>query len=200
MSRLHTERLTYSGRGPIDLDVGPGECLAVTGPSGSGKTLLLRALADLDLHEGLVFLDGVECAAIPAPEWRRQVGLLPAESQWWFDTVGDHFAGADLPWLGRMGFGTEVMGWSVARLSTGERQRLALLRLLAHRPKALLLDEPTANLDADNQARVEALVAEFRAQTGAPVVWVTHDAAQRRRVATRQMRIADGRLALEEQR
>jgi putative ABC transport system ATP-binding protein len=128
----------------------------VSGPSGSGKSLLLRALADLDPHEGEAWLDGTACSSLPAPDWRRRVALLPAESFWWFDQVGDHFdrappsgtgtrrgvgcaapaaeAGQIIPaLLDRLGFTPEVLAWTVSRLSTGERQRLALARLLALR-------------------------------------------------------------------
>lgn len=181
--------------GPVDLTVHAGECVCVSGPSGAGKSLLLRAVADLDPHEGRVFLDGVACMDLPAPQWRRRVGLLPAESAWWAERVGDHFAdGMDSEPLQRLGFDQKVMNWSVARASTGERQRLALLRLLANQPRALLLDEPTAALDPKNVKAVEALVAEYRARHDAPVIWVSHDPEQIARVAQRHFRIVAGRL------
>ena len=88
------------------------------------------------------------------------------------------------------------MDWSVARLSSGERQRLALLRVLANRPPVLLLDEPTANLDEATTARVEALLKDYRTLHGAGVLWVSHDPQQLRRVADRHLRIADGRLQI----
>ncbi len=197
MTRLRIEALHLLGRGPIDLVVAAGECVAVSGPSGCGKTMLLRTIADLERHEGRVFLDGVECGSLPAPEWRRQVGLLPAESSWWHKTVGDHLAFVDPAWIERLGFTPEVLDWSVTRLSTGERQRLALLRLLVNRPKALLLDEPTANLDAVNAARVGSLIADYRRASDAAVLWVIHDRAQAREVASRVVRIVDGRLTEE---
>ena len=86
----------------------------------------------------------------------------------------------------------------MARLSSGERQRLALLRLLSRNPKALLLDEPTANLDDVNQQRVEALVEAYRQAHGAPVLWISHDVAQQRRVATRRLTIEDSRRVVVE--
>lgn len=181
--------------GPVDLVVRAGECVCISGPSGAGKSLLLRAIADLDPHEGRVLLGGVACADLPAPQWRRRVGLLPAESHWWAERVGEHFAdGVETDVLQRLGFDQKVMGWSVARASTGERQRLALLRLLANRPDALLLDEPTAALDPKNVAAVEALVADYRTRHQAPVIWVSHDPEQIARVAQRHLRIASGRL------
>ena len=195
MGRLQIEGIRYRDRGPFDLAVEAGCCTTLTGPSGGGKTLLLRAIADLDPHEGRVALDGEESRTVPAPLWRRWVAMLPTDSAWWCDTVGGHFAGGDGTLLAAVGFDRGVLDWSVARLSSGERQRLALVRLLLNRPRALLLDEPTASLDADSAARVERVVADYRASTGAPVLWVCHDAAQARRVADRTLALRDGTLS-----
>jgi ABC-type iron transport system FetAB ATPase subunit len=194
VSRLRIEDLRFHRFGPIDLELEPAECVVVSGPSGSGKTLLLRAVADLDLHEGRVWLDDVECGSLPAPTWRRQVGLLPSESQWWRATVGAHLAAFDEAWLAELGFAADVLDWPIGRLSTGERARLGLLRLLAQGPRALLLDEPTANLDPENTQRVESLVAAFSAATAAPVLWVGHDREQAARVGDRQLSLEGGRL------
>lgn len=191
MPRLKIESLRFRNRGPYALEVETGECVSLSGPSGAGKTLLLRSIADLDPHEGRVLLDDVESAAVEAPEWRRRVGLLPAESQWWFDTVGPHLPRIQSERLEALGFGEDVRGWEISRLSTGERQRLALLRLLANGPKALLLDEPTAALDSSNVGQVEALLAEYRTDTGAAVLWVSHDSAQAHRVADRRYEVSE---------
>lgn len=178
----------------MNLDLAPGECVGVSGPSGAGKTLLLRAIADLDPHEGEVLLDGVPAGRVPPAQWRRRVGLLPAESAWWGERVRDHFRADPGPGLRRLGLPPAALDWEVRRLSTGERQRLALLRLLENRPQVLLLDEPTANLDAAGRERVEGLIAEYRGECAAAVIWVAHDAAQLARVATRRFRFEDGRL------
>jgi ABC-type iron transport system FetAB ATPase subunit len=128
------------------------------------------------------------------PHWRRQVGLLPAESQWWFDVVGDHFAQRQCPWLAALGFAPETLDWPVSRLSSGQKLRLALARLLMNRPQVLLLDEPTSSLDQHTTRAVEDLVAQYRRETGAAVLWVSHDPAQARRVASRHFRLTGGRL------
>lgn len=199
MPRLLIERLRFHGFGEVDLEIAPGECVSVSGPSGAGKTLLLRSIADLEPHEGRIRLDEIECAATPAPLWRQQVGLLPSESAWWGRTVGDHLDGCGAPplrgWMRELGFADEVPGWTIPRLSTGERSRLALLRLLVHDPRALLLDEPTANLDPESTRRVEKLIAAYRESGEAPVLWVTHDPEQAARVATRHLEMPDCRLS-----
>lgn len=113
---------------PASFSLSAGGCIAVRGPSGAGKTLLLRAIADLDPNEGLVTLDGRDRSTIAGPEWRRLVGYVPAEPGWWADTVGEHFSEwtAALAFVRDLGFPEETKAWPIARLSTGERLRLAL--------------------------------------------------------------------------
>jgi ABC-type iron transport system FetAB ATPase subunit len=178
----------------VHLTLESGQCVGLTGPSGSGKSLFLRALADLDPHAGGMYLDGVAAEKVPAPRWRRMVGLLPAESAWWHDTVGPHFENVPREWLRELGFDDGVMKWQVSRLSSGERQRLALLRLMENQPRLLLLDEPTANLDEENSAKVEDLIRSYREETGAAVVWVGHQRAQLYRVASRYFAMDSGRM------
>ena len=180
--------------GPIDLAINKGECVCLSGASGSGKTLLLRSIVDLDPHEGDVLLDGEACSAIDAHAWRKQVGLLTSESQWWFEQVGQHFKAATCPWFEKLGFNNEVMHWQVNRLSSGEKQRLALARLLENNPKVLLLDEPTANLDKENTSLVEALIHCLVEKNKVTVLWVSHDNDQIKRVASRHFRLSDKKL------
>ena len=173
----------------------PGECIAVKGPSGAGKTLLLRAIADLDPNQGEVTLDGRDRSTIPAPEWRRLVGYVPAEPGWWADTVGEHFNewAAALPFVRELGFPDQAKAWPVSRLSTGERLRLSLVRALMVQPKVLLLDEPTAALDSVSVAAVESLIAT-RVRAGLAVLSVTHDAGQARRIARRLLVVKAGQV------
>ncbi|MCK4305265.1 MAG: ATP-binding cassette domain-containing protein [Candidatus Eisenbacteria sp.] len=197
MNQLRIEGLRYHGWGPIELTIGPAECVCLFGASGSGKTLLLRAIADLDPHDGFLFLNELECNDIPAPQWRRRVGMLPAESQWWHDDVSGHFSTPDKRRLQDLDLDQDILTWQVGRLSTGERQRLALARLLNTRPQALLLDEPTASLDPESTRCAEATIAAYRAETGAPVLWVTHDQQQAQRVACRSYRMNEGNITLQ---
>jgi putative ABC transport system ATP-binding protein len=201
MVGLRLDGVRPRGLEPVDLALAPGERVFLSGPSGSGKSLLLRAVADLDPHPGEVWLDGVRRSQVPAPEWRRRVGLLPAESHWWANLVGEHLPAAACPLLADLGFGPETLDWTVSRLSTGERQRLALVRALAYRPEALLLDEATANLDPPNRERVETLVETYRVEHAAAVLWVSHDPEQRARLSGpsggRRLVIQDRRLVPE---
>jgi len=187
VATLSIQNLVFQKLGPFSFQINTNECVSLTGPSGAGKTLLLRAIADLDPHQGDASLDGEACSALPAPQWRRLVGLLPAKSVWWFDTVGEHFERHEEKWLNALGFGRDVLSWTVSRLSSGEQQRLSVLRMLQNQPRALLLDEPTANLDPENITRVELLISEYREQQQCAVIWVSHDRDQARRVAGRHL-------------
>ena len=184
---------------PASFALSRGECVAIRGPSGAGKTLLLRAVADLDPNTGSVLLEDRNRSTIPGPEWRRLVGYVPAEPGWWAETAGEHFAdrAAAAVFLKNLGFPDEAGTWPVGRLSTGERLRLALVRALIMRPKVLLLDEPTAALDATSVAAVEALIAAER-RSGLAVLWVTHDPSQATRIADRQLVMEAGCLRPEE--
>lgn len=187
LQRLHV--------GPVDLQLEAGECVAVTGASGAGKSVLLRMVADLDPHAGEAWLDGQACSAMPAPQWRRRVTYVPAEAGWWADSVAEHFApGVDLAaLLPLLGLDPALRHAAVARCSTGERQRLALLRALQPDNRVLLLDEPSSGLDEAACALVEQLLRR-RLAAGSAIVLVTHAAAQARRMARRRFVLAGGRL------
>jgi UDP-glucose/iron transport system ATP-binding protein len=194
---LVVKELRSEFAGPFDLNLGAGACAAITGPSGSGKSLFLRMIADLDPNEGKVWLNGTERASIIAPEWRRKVTYVSAESGWWADTVIEHFARnkrSEVAGLaGRLGLHADLLDASIARLSTGEKQRLALVRALLLRPPVLLLDEPTGPLDEESVTRVEALLRE-RTASGISVLLVTHDANQAERLGDQRYRMVAGRL------
>ena len=183
--------------GPVSISVARGECLAILGASGSGKSLLFRAIADLDPNQGEVSLNGRSREDMPAYEWRRQVSLVPAETGWWADRVGDHFdADSDLEELLEIVDLKNALDWEVNRLSTGERHRLGIVRALQARPGVLLLDEPTASLDADMTGAVESIIKQQLA-TDVCVLLVTHDPEQAARLADRSMRMTGGRLRAE---
>ncbi len=184
---------SVNGLSTINLSINEGECVCLSGPSGSGKSLLLRALADLIPHQGEVYFNNIACSSIPPTDWRKQIGLLSAESFWWHEHVGEHFKNKCDEELKLLGFDEHVYNWSISRCSTGEKQRLALLRLLCLKPKVLLLDEPTASLDEKNVNAVELLINSFQS-AGGIVIWVSHDPNQIKRVADRHYQITGNQL------
>jgi putative ABC transport system ATP-binding protein len=194
----------------IDLDVAPGERVAVVGPSGSGKSSLIAVAAGLEQPtSGRVSLFGEDVAALNedgrARLRRGRVSLvfqafhllpnMTAE-----ENVAAPLEIARLPnatgtareWLDRVGLTPRLRHYP-HQLSGGEQQRVALARALAARPKLLFADEPTGNLDAANAAAVAALMFDLVAETGAALVLVTHDASLAAR-ADRQAHMADGRI------
>ena len=195
---LTVRNLQRPGLTPLSFELREGECVAVQGPSGAGKSLLLRAIADLDPAQGEVTLDGKSRETLSGPAWRRQVAYVPAESGWWSERVDEHFPNWEkaVPLVQTLRLPAAVRDWPVQRLSTGERQRMALARALVLEPKVLLLDEPTSGLDEEATAVVEGLIRE-RLCAGASVLWVTHDAVQARRIAKRGLFVEDGRVRSE---
>jgi len=190
--RLQVEKLQFLDNGPYTFDLVRGECVGLSGKSGIGKTQLLRAITDLIPHTGQVLLDGVSSSLFQAPLWRSTVTMIPAESFWWYDTVGEHFPPGDdvnriKEKIMSVGFSEDVLNWQVDRLSTGEKQRLALVRGLCNAPSVLLLDEPCSSLDGYHTTLTEAFVLEYLRSAGASVLWVSHDPEQLQRVADREL-------------
>jgi ABC-type iron transport system FetAB ATPase subunit len=183
------ESLRFDRSGPYSFSLKQGTCTGLKGVSGVGKTRLLRVLADIDPSSGRVALNGIDREDYKPPEWRRLVAMIPAESRWWHSLVGDH-----LPLdhdrqraeklLHSCGFESDVLGWDVARLSTGEKQRLSLIRTVIREPQVLLLDEVGSGLDRDNTELLEALVQEYLEGCKASAIWVSHNQELLERVAT----------------
>ncbi|MCW5720797.1 MAG: ATP-binding cassette domain-containing protein [Devosia sp.] len=156
----------------------------MVGASGAGKSLLLKMLADLIPHEGLCSLDGVSARDIPAPQWRMRIRYCAAEPGWWAPTIGAHFR--DPAAIGQacaaLGLDGALLDAAPERVSTGERQRFALLRGLEDRPAFLLLDEPSSALDETSTDLVEALL-EDAMDKGMGLVLASHDKRQVARLA-----------------
>lgn len=192
---LRVDYLAVPGLPTLSFEVAAGECLAVEGPSGSGKTRMLRAIADLDPAGGYVHLDGAERGEMSGPEWRRQIRYASAEPAWWAATGREHFPkGARLErLLSAVALDADHLDRPIVELSTGERQRLGLIRALADEPRVLLLDEPTSALDATSAAMAEELI-KFQLLAERIVLLVSHDSAQIERLAHARLQLA-GRTA-----
>lgn len=195
LSRLATQSNEPSILSDVSLQLDAGRCAVVSGVSGAGKTQLLRSLVDLDPNEGHVALHRMPRESMAASVWRRQLCYVSAEPAWWAEYVKDHFSDlSDAKETASLfGIAPNLFDHPVAQLSTGERQRLALVRAFAIKPEILLLDEPTAALDPDSTTQVEAALSAFMGR-GKSVILVTHDAAQGQRIGSEYYVMADGQL------
>ncbi len=194
----------------ISLSIGPGESVAIVGASGSGKTSLLMVVGGLERTTGgSVRVIGHEFAGRSEDDLARIRGagigivfqsfhLVPTMTAIENVALPLEFAGAADAW-GRARAALDQVGLSAradhfpAELSGGEQQRVAIARAIGPRPRLLLADEPTGNLDTRTGNEVMRLMLELRAQLGMTLVIVTHDAAIARRCA-RRIGLADGRV------
>jgi putative ABC transport system ATP-binding protein len=195
----------------IDLDIAAGEAVGIIGPSGSGKTSLLMVLAGLErATAGSILLAGQEVTAMDEDALARlrrdSIGivfqafhLIPAMTA--LENVAvplelagvrDAFARASAA-LHAVGLRHRLMHLP-GQLSGGEQQRVALARAFAPRPRLLLADEPTGNLDQATGDAVMDLLFRLRAEQGTTLMLVTHDAHLAAR-CSRRVHLADGRVA-----
>ena len=197
------------GRG-LSLSLGPGEVLCVLGPNGSGKTTLLRTLLGLlPALAGRVTIGGEEIATMAPARIARTVSYVPQASASYFDfslleivVMGRtaHLGAFQAPGardeaiamqsLARMGIDS-LAARSAAAVSGGERQLALIARALATEARTLVMDEPTANLDFGNQARVLGTIERLRAD-GVSILLCTHDPDHAFRVADRVLLLRAG--------
>ena len=194
----------------VSLRLQPGESVAVLGPSGSGKSSLMAVVSGLERADaGRVQLAGRDISGMNEDALARLRGrslgiilqafhLLPTMTAIENVSVPLELAGADDP-RGRAAFELEQVGLGhrlthyPAQLSGGEQQRVAIARATAPRPRLLLADEPTGNLDSKTGAAIIDLLFERAGQAGAGLLVITHDPAVAAR-AGRTMHMSDGRL------
>ena len=198
-------RHRYGARTVLDiphLSVPKGETLGVIGPSGAGKSTLLRLLQGLERPaEGTILADG---APMPHPvplALARRITTVFQRPLMLDRSVRDNVLfglrvrgrsdrAAAAPLLKRLGL-VHLADSQARRLSGGEVQRVALARAMAVEPEVLLLDEPAANLDPANVARVEAFIRDAQAR-GTTIVLVTHNTHEARRLAHRTLLLIGG--------
>jgi putative ABC transport system ATP-binding protein len=195
----------------MDLDIAAGEAVGVVGPSGSGKTSLLMVLAGLErATSGSVTMAGQDMTGMSedalARLRREQVGivfqaffLIPTMTALENVSVPLELAGvADARQRAEASLRSVGLGHRLThlpgQLSGGEQQRVALARAFAPRPRLLLADEPTGNLDRATGETVMDLLFAMREQSGTTLMLITHDPALAAR-CSRVIRIADGRIA-----
>ena len=215
VSRLCKSVTTQEGElsilGGIELDVKPGQSVAITGPSGSGKSTLLGLLAALDTPtEGEIWLDGVPLSGLDEEQKAAlrkdklsfifqsfmlvdtltalENVMLPAE----LAGVKDARQKAEAM-LTRVGL-SHRLGHLPKQLSGGEQQRVAIARAFISEPKVLFADEPTGNLDPVNGTKVADMLFEMNRESDTTLVLVTHDLALASR-CSRQLIMEDGHLS-----
>ena len=195
----------------IDLDVPQGQTLALLGPSGSGKSSLMSVLSGLErASSGTLSIAGEDFAALNedalAHARRGRIGivlqafhLLPTMTALENVATPMELAGMDgamaraAAELQSVGLGHRLTHYP-AQLSGGEQQRVAIARATAPRPTLIFADEPTGNLDAATGSGIIDLLFARRAETGATLVIITHDASLAER-CQRVVTLADGRIA-----
>ncbi|MEO8680931.1 MAG: ABC transporter ATP-binding protein [Vicinamibacterales bacterium] len=195
---------------PLDLEVAPGQCLAIIGPSGSGKSTLLGLIAGLDsASSGEIRIAGTDITTLDEDALARLRGekigfvfqffhLVPSLTAMENIQVPMEIAGrrdaksraqALLDEVGLHDRGHHYP----AQLSGGEQQRIAIARALANDPPLILADEPTGNLDSSNGRHILELLLQVRRSRGVTLVMVTHDPAVAA-VADQRLELRDGRV------
>ncbi len=179
----------------LDLDIAPGEFVALIGRSGSGKSTLLRALAGLDRGvSGDLGVEGTAAVAFQEPR------LLPWRRVWANVSLGLRTADAKqvaLDALEEVGLSARAGAWPLT-LSGGEAQRAALARALVREPSLLLLDEPFSALDALTTITMHRLVLRLWAHHQPAVLLVTHDVDEALSLSDRVLVLAGGQIAFSE--
>jgi molybdate transport system ATP-binding protein len=188
-----------------------GGATALFGPSGAGKTSVIAMIAGLLTPDrGRIVLDGDvlfdEAARVNVPAWRRRIAYVFQEGR-----LFPHLSVRHNLDYGRWAGGQAADGQAFAhvvemldighllerrpgRLSGGERQRVAVGRALLMRPRLLLLDEPLASLDAARKSEILPYLERLRDQAQVPMIYVSHDAGEVRRIASRVVRLEGGQV------
>jgi ABC-type cobalamin/Fe3+-siderophores transport system ATPase subunit len=200
----------------VSATVGSAQLVALTGPNGSGKSTLLKLLARvLAPSTGSIDFEGRSTRDWPPKEYAKRVGYLPQDPDPTFPMRAlDVVVSGRAPFLGRFEWESEADFDEATRalalcdaadladryldeMSGGERKRVFLARVLAARPKLILLDEPLASLDISHVQQVSTLLREIVKRTEATVVYATHDLNWAAAYCDRMMVMQKGALALD---
>ncbi|WP_016698191.1 ABC transporter ATP-binding protein [Actinoalloteichus spitiensis] len=215
MNALRASAVTAGYRGrpvlrAVDAEVPTGGWLGVIGPNGAGKSTLIRTLAGLLPHQGTVTVDGAPIEGLRPRQRARVLGYAPQTPELPTGlTVTDYVLLGRSPYLAPLGregrsdlrVVAEVLARldlaglatrPLATLSGGERQRAVLARVLAQRPRVLLLDEPTTGLDVGHAQALLELVDRLRREDGVTVVTTLHDLTLAAQYADRLVFLVDG--------
>jgi putative ABC transport system ATP-binding protein len=196
----------------VDVQLDAGENLAIVGPTGAGKSLLLRCLAGLDAaDEGRIAIDDKPIDEWQMPAYRARIVYVHQRPALWEGTVEDNLRAVfhlaahrskgykhpeAIRRLEAFDRDATFLGKNATDLSGGEAQIVALIRALSVEPSVLLLDEPSASMDATATEQAENLVAGWVGEApGRASVWTSHDGAQVKRVADRTLTL-DGSRAM----
>ena len=186
----------------LNIDIAPGEFVAIVGRSGCGKSTLLRLVAGLDaVSSGALLQDGAPIDGLntEARIMFQEARLLPWKRV--LDNVllglPDSARAHGLQVLEQVGLADRANEWP-AKLSGGQRQRVALARALVHQPQLLLLDEPLGALDALTRIEMHRLIEQLWTKHGFTALLVTHDVQEAVALADRVVLIEEGRIALDE--
>jgi molybdate transport system ATP-binding protein len=189
-----------------------GGVTALFGASGTGKTTVINMIAGLMKPDrGRIALDDEvlfdDAARVDVPSWKRRVGVVFQEGRLFPHMsvrrnldYGRWMSGhrADPKALGRTVELLEIghlLDRHPGKLSGGERQRIAFGRALLMQPRLLLLDEPLASLDAERKAEILPYLERLRDDARVPMIYVSHDPAEVKQIATHVVRLEDGRVA-----
>ncbi|WP_246151937.1 ABC transporter ATP-binding protein [Rubripirellula reticaptiva] len=206
-----TRRDTKTGRtllAGVDLLIVAGDAIGLVGPSGSGKSTMLRAIARLDaIDDGQIRFRGKIVTVDRVPMFRRSVvylaqrpALVPGTVlqnltlPFTFASATDSFNQAKaIALLSSLGRGESILDQDASTLSGGEQQLVALVRAILVSPTVMLLDEPTASLDAALVQRFETLARQWKdADVDRVWIWTSHDADQISRVSSKLIRLESG--------
>lgn len=200
----------------VSIHVSDGELVALVGTSGSGKSTLLNLIAGLDRPtSGILNIDGTDMSAMSSEDLsrhrRQNVGVIfqsfnLVSTMTALENVTLSMMFADVPKGERLDRGSkllESMGLAGRQrhkpreLSGGEQQRVAISRALANRPRLLLADEPTGNLDSRTSREIMQVLKTLNEKEGKAIILVTHDASLAAEYAHRTVRLMDGKVVLE---